>query len=180
MDAEKPSEPAKYIAPSKVQFHPVDHHPDATPEERAKIDELIQKAVFENAGSDSRIAGNELVAMGVKAAPRLINVFSTVKMGEGFTDPQGRIKCAVAENLLRRIDGYIERKVGPKNTPLKGQSDPGWVERCTRYWISWWDSEKYKTPEKPWDERIDGNRDDAPDGGMGSTPAMGAPDGGGK
>ena len=183
MEGDKPAEPPKFVPPSKVTFHPVEHHPDATPEEREKIDQLIQKAVFENAGADSRTAGHELVAIGMKAAPRLINVFSTVKMGEGFTDPMGRIKCAVAEALLRRIDGYIERSLSPKNPPIKGQSDPSWVDRCTRYWLSWWDSGKYQTPQKPWDERIDGNRDDAPDTGKGSPPGMGSqdtPDGGEK
>lgn len=156
---------ATYVAPSKVQFHPIEHHKDASADERTKIDQLVQTAVFENAGRDSQLAGDELVTMGVKAAPRLINVFSTVKMGVGFDDRLGKIQCSVADQLLRRIDGYIERSLSPRNTPLKGQSDTKWVEKVARYWISWWDSEKYKTPQKPWNERIDGNREDAPEGG---------------
>ena len=185
MEDAKPPETPKFVPATKVNYEPIDHHPDATPEERTKIDELIQKAVFENAGSDSRIAGAELVAMGIKAAPRLINVFSTVKMGEGFEDRLGKIKVAVAEGLLRRIDGYIERSLSPKNTPLKGQSDTKWVERCTRYWIAWWVNGKYKTPQKPWDERIDGNREDAPDGpakdgGTGMSPDAPGGSSGGK
>ena len=127
--------PAKYVSPGKVQFHPVDHHPDATPEERTKIDELMQKAIFENAGSDSREAERQLVAIGMKAAPRLINVFSTIKMGEGFDDRIGKIGCSVADGILRRIDGYIERSLSPKNTPIKPQSETTWVEKVARYWL---------------------------------------------
>jgi hypothetical protein len=150
-----PAAPA-YVAPAKVQFHPIEHHADAKPDERTKIDELIQKAVFENSGSDGRLAEDELVKFGVKAAPRIINVFSTVKMGAGFDDRLGKIQASVADRILRRIDGYIERSVSAKMTPIKPQSDHGWVEKVARNWIAWWDNEKYKTPQKPWDERIDG------------------------
>ena len=32
----------------KLTFHPVDHHPDANEDERKRIDDLVQLAVFQN------------------------------------------------------------------------------------------------------------------------------------
>lgn len=165
-----PAAPA-FVSAAKVQFHPIEHHPDATPDERTKIDALIQTAVFENSGSDGRLAEDELVKLGVKAAPRIINVFSTVKMGAGFDDRLGKINASIADRILRRIDGHIERSVSRLMTPIKPQSDHAWVEKVARAWIAWWDNEKYKTPQKPWDERIDGSANDAPAGGSMDDPA---------
>ena len=111
----------------------------------------------------------------MKAAPRLINVFATVSLGEGFGDIQGRMKCGVADALLRRIDGYIERKKSPRNTPIKATSDPKWVEKIARYWTAWWLNGEWKTPNKPWDDRVDGNREEAADApGRGPRPPWAA------
>ncbi len=164
--------PPKFISVSKVVLHAVGQHPEATPDEQQKIDALIQKAVFENAGADSRRAETELVGIGVKAAPRLINVFFTVKSGEGFSTREGLMKCHVADSVLRRIDGWIERGNSPRNTPISAASDPVWAERIMKMWTKWWDDELYKKPLKPWDERVDGRREDAEDkpAGGGATP----------
>ncbi len=184
MEGTSPAAPSgPYVASSKLTFAPVPHHPDATAEDKARIDELIQKAIFESAGRDSRDAGHELVdKFGMKAAPRLINVFATVSLGEGFGDIQGRMKCGVTDSLLRRIDGYIERKKSPRNTPVKATSDAKWVEKIARYWTAWWLNGEWQTPNKPWNDRVDGNREDAADAPAagGPAPAMGGgvPDGG--
>ncbi len=173
MEDGAPSEPSgPYVNPSKVTFAALGHHPESSAEDKARIDELVQKAVFENAGRDSRDAGHELVSKyGLKAAPRLINVFATVSMGEGFGDIQGRMKCGVADAILRRIDGYIERKKSPRVTPIKATSDAKWVEKVARYWTAWWLNGEWKTPNKPWDDRVDGNREDAADKPGGGAPA---------
>ncbi len=137
------------------------HHPEATPEEQAQIDQLVQKAVFENAGGDSRDAGKALVALGYKAAPRLINVFHTIKSGEGFDDLQGRMKAGVADGLLRKIDGFQERTRRNKN-PIKATSDAKFAESTAKGWLLWWDTGVWKEkPQKPWDERIDGAEEEA-------------------
>lgn len=184
MEGETPPAPSgPYVNPSKLSFAALGHHPEASAEDKAQIDALIQKAVFENAGRDSRDAGHELVSKyGMKAAPRLVNVFATVSMGEGFGEIQGRMKCGVADGLLRRIDGYIERKKSPRVTPIKAQSDAKWVEKVARYWTAWWLNGEWQTPNKPWDERVDGNREDAadkPGGGPGPMGGGDTPDGGG-
>ena len=129
-----------------------------TEADRKKIDDLIQKAVFENNGSDSLAAGRELVAMGLKAAPRLLNVFYTVKVGEGFDSQEGKMKASVADSLLRKIDGYMERKRRVKRAD-QGDVRPevGGVHREDV--AGWWDTEAYKKPEKPYDARYDDNPD---------------------
>jgi hypothetical protein len=172
----------------KGTFHPVGHHPDATPEEQAKIDALIKTAIFENSGSDSRVAGDELVKMGIKAAPRIIDVFNTVKSGEGYDDRMGRLKAQVADALLRRIDGYQERV--KKSMPIRNTSNMNFAEGVAKSWISWWDNEYWKkNPLKPWDPRVDGAEDGSGGGSAMDTPppamdgaAMDAPpmDGDGK
>jgi len=183
MEDTPPAAPSgPYVASTKVTFAALGHHPDATAEEKARIDELVQKSVFENAGRDSRDAGHELVSkFGLKAAPRLVNVFATVSLGEGFADRMGRIKSSVADGLLRRIDGYIERKKSPRYTAIRGESDPKKVETIARFWTAWWLNGDWKTPNKPWDPKVDGNPEEAPDapggGGMGGGET---PDGGGK
>ena len=146
---------------AKGTIHEVGHHPDATAEEKAQIDQLIQKAIFESGGADSRDAGRALVALGYKAAPRLINVFHTVKTGEGFDDIQGRMKAGVADGLLRKIDGYQERMRRNKSA-IKATSDAKFAESTAKGWVLWWDNGVWKDkPQKPWDERIDGAEEEA-------------------
>lgn len=175
-----PAEEPKVVP--KGGFHVVDHNPDTTPEERQKIDDLVNKAVFENSGSDSRAAGHELVGLGMKAAPRIINAFTTIKNGEGFDSQQGRIKAGVADQLLRKIDGFMEKKKKIKTT-IKATSDTKWAESTAKTWIAWWDSGTWKHPEKPYDPRYDDNPDAPP--AMSEEPApmsepapMGEGDGG--
>ncbi len=147
--------------PAKGTIHEVGHHPDATADERTQIDQLVQKAIFENAGAESRDAGKALVALGYKAAPRIINVFHTVKAGEGFDDLQGRVKASVADGLLRKIDGYQER-LRRNKTQIKATSDAKFAESTAKGWVLWWDTGTWKDkPQKPWDERIDGAEEEA-------------------
>ena len=52
------------------------------------------------------------------------------------------------------------------------------MTHIAKRWVQWWDQKLYTDPKKPWDERVDGNREDAPDapadGGMqGSEPPVG-------
>lgn len=150
------SAPPPPPAGQRGQLRELDHHPDATADERATIDRLLQMAVFENLGGDSRAAGNQLVAMGHKAMPRLINVFNTVRISEGFGDINGRVKASVADGLLRRIDGYQER-VRKIRRSISATSDENWATGVARSWVTYWDSGTWReNPHKPWDERIDG------------------------
>lgn len=147
--------------PAKGSIHEVGHHPDATDDEQRQIDQLIQKAIFESGGADSRDAGKALVALGYKAAPRLINVFHTVKTGEGFDELQGRVKASVADGLLRKIDGFQER-LRRNKTQIKATSDAKFAEATAKGWMLWWDTGTWKDkPQKPWDERIDGAEEEA-------------------
>jgi hypothetical protein len=160
MDA-APSAP--YVPLSRVEIHAIDHHPEATEDEKRKIDDLINLAIFQNAGADSKNAGTELVGIGVKAAPRLVNVFHTVKTSEGFGNREGNSKAQIADALLRRIDGHIERRGSPRLTPIRFSSDEKHAISIAKRWVAWWDNKLYLDPRKPWDERVDGNREDAPD-----------------
>lgn len=150
------SAPPPPPAGQRGQLRELDHHPDATGDERATIDRLVQMAVFENLGGDSRTAGNQLVAMGHKAMPRLINVFNTVRVSEGFGDINGRVKASVADGLLRRIDGYQER-VRKIRRSIAATSDEAWAMGVAKSWFAYWDGGTWReSPHKPWDERIDG------------------------
>jgi hypothetical protein len=139
----------------KVLLHEVGHHPESTDAEKQKIDDLIKLAVFENAGRDSLEAGEALVAMGLKAAPRLINVFHTVQTTDGFDSRLGLVKAGVADGLLRKIDGAIDRQK-QRPTRIMPASKPDYAQGVAKRWVRWWDSDGWKTPQKPWDERIDG------------------------
>jgi hypothetical protein len=165
--------PAAYTPLSRIEIHPVDHHPEATDAEKHKIDDLINVAIFQNSGADGRRAQAELVTLGVKAAPRLINVFYTVKNAEGFTGREGNSKAQVADAILRKIDGHIERRGSPRLTPIRHSSDERHTTGIVKRWYMWWDNKLYLDPRKPWDERVDGNREDAPDKPAdGGAPAM--------
>jgi hypothetical protein len=161
---EPPKEGPKWYAPNKAEIKPKDHHPDATPEERQKIDALIETAVFVNAGRDSTDAEKELVTIGLKAAPRIVNVFHRVKTSpEGFDTRLGLMKAAIADRMLRRMDGVIERRFSPKNTLIHASSDPKHAEKIARWWNWWWDVEEWKKAHAPWDERAEGKREDTED-----------------
>lgn len=171
-------EPAMSDAPkappaAKGTLHEVGHHPEASDDEKAQIDKLIQTAVFESAGADSRDAEKQLVAIGMKAAPRLINVFYTVKQSEGFEERLGKMKAAIADRILRKIDGYQERK-RKSMSAIVAASDPKFVESSAKSWMLWWDNELWKNPMKPWDPR-EANEGEGGGGGAGGG---GTPDGG--
>jgi hypothetical protein len=168
---EPPKEGAKWYPSNKAEIKPKEHHPDATPEERQKIDELMKLAVFENAGSDSVAAEKALVEMGLKAAPRIVDTFATIKSTDTFENRMGLMKAAIADRMLRRIDGVIERKFNVKLTPIRASSDPKHAEKIAKIWNWWWDVEEWKKGHKPWDEKTEGKREDAEEG---AKPAEGS------
>jgi hypothetical protein len=157
-EPEKPSGPPKAGAVKEVG-----HHPDTSEDERKNIDRLIDLAVFQNAGRDSKDAERQLVQMGIKAAPRLVNVFNTVKLQEGFENRLGKMKAGIADRALRSIDGYVDRASRGKVTLVTAASDPKFVETIAKRWSGWWENGYYKEPKKPWDERTEGNRGEKAD-----------------
>jgi hypothetical protein len=159
MTDEPPPEPPKeHVTAAKVQMKDLGHHPDSTEDEKQQIDTLVQQAVFQDLGRDSQRAENKLVEIGVKAAPRLISVFGTVKAGETFEDKQGRKKCGVADSILRRIDGWLDRKSNGRLPLIRAATQARDVEHIGKQWYVWWENGLYKEPKKPWDERSEGNR----------------------
>jgi hypothetical protein len=157
-DSRAPDVPATVA--KRERFHAIDHDPSVALEDRQKIDALVDLAVFENSGSDSRQAEEELIALGMKAVPRVVNVFFRVKSGEqtgeGFEDRMGRAKAAIADRILRSIDGYQERV--RHVTPIRATSEQHFAAAVAASWIAWWDADGWKHPQKPWDPRIDGER----------------------
>jgi hypothetical protein len=155
VEATAPVEAPPPPKPPQGQVHEIGHHPDATADEQKKIDELIDKAVFQDLGRDSTDAGKELVTIGQKSMPRLINVFATVNAKEGLGTLEGNKKAAIADGLLRRIDGYQER-VRKVRQPIRPVSDKDFVVGVARGWNLYWDKEFWKKePNKPWDPRVD-------------------------
>ena len=116
-------------------------------------------------GRDSRDAERELIALGIKAAPRTINVFNTVKMDpkEGYEVRMGKMKVAIADRILRGIDGYVDRRSRRPVSLVTAASDPKFIETIARSWNGWWENGLYKEPKKPWDERAEGNRGEKQD-----------------
>ena len=173
-----PEEPKPHISSGKIQVHAVEHHPDATADEKKHMDELVQTAVFEDAGADSIHAERDLVDIGIKAAPRILNVYNTVNAGEGFDKPSGAMKAAIADRMLRRIDGWFDRKNHGRTPLLSARTEAKDILYIARAWFGWWDNEMWKKPVKPWDERAEGNRGEKAggdeEGGMSgdATPPM--------
>jgi hypothetical protein len=170
-----PSEPAPsggFPSPLKTGIRAKEHNSEASPEERQRIDALIETAVFVNAGADSREAEEELVKLGYKAAPRLVGVFHRIRTSpEGFEQRMGLMKASIVDRTLRKIDGVMERRF-KKVSPIHSASDPKHADKIARYWNWWWDTGEWKKGHKPWDERTEGAAEEEPEegaGGMGSN-----------
>jgi hypothetical protein len=78
----------------------------------------------------------------------------------------GLTKAGVADGLLRKIDGYMERRKSPLSQ-VKATSEPKYAETVAMRWCQWWDTDGWKTPQKPWDPRIDGAAAEAAEAGGG-------------
>jgi hypothetical protein len=142
-----PKEEAPDVSP--VVLGPVDFLPETTPEDRARLTALLDRAIFEN--PDPRRpspADEEIVAMGERAAARLVDAFHRLSLGAGFRDEANRHRGGAVDRLL----GRIQRRLPPAPVPQpRGRADDpaGVMERRARAWRVWWDALQAKKAATP-------------------------------
>src|SRR5207244_4086524 len=88
-------------------------------------------------------------AMGPEAARGVLNVYYTVNAGETFDKPSGAMKAAIADRVLRGIDGWYDRRNHGRAFLLTARTEAKDILYVARAWFGWWDNEAWKTPVKP-------------------------------
>lgn len=143
------------VAGAKLQVFP---WPDEVPQaQRDKVEELIP--AYLRGDRWSREAGDELLAMGRPIAGRLISEWKHAEDQVGLDSNEGKSRVMAIEQLLRQMDGWIERywKTDP-NMRIRHSSDHSYIDGQIKRWVAWWEQGLWKTkPLDPWVETEDGS-----------------------
>ncbi|MFM8385330.1 MAG: BRcat domain-containing protein [Planctomycetia bacterium] len=149
---------------TRLQSWPAPAELQVSAEEKEKIERAVQMAIH-GAGRDMREAQDALVALDRKAIWRLVSEFKAIQDSGGFEDRQGLIKASIVDRVLRKIDGYMERKCGVREQ-IKAESSPDWALNVAKRWNGWLERGLWKTKLSPWDPRVD-EADEPADKGSG-------------
>jgi len=118
-------------------------------ETRTQVDEAIQNLY--RGGRDGKDAAEFLISKGRVVCGRIVSEFRTIEESPGFQSRDGASMCGAIDNLLRRIDGVIERKFYEENH-IRASSQPSFITGIAKRWVWWWSNEEWKnTPREPYD-----------------------------
>ena len=139
----------RYKRMSKVEFEIFDWPEEVDEETRAKVDECI-KALYLG-GRDATDAEEYLVGKGRPICGRLISEFKNISDSPGLDTKQGASLAGAIDAVLRKIDGWMERK-WKELKPVRHSSHPNFTKRVAQRWTWWWANDEWKhEPRKPWD-----------------------------
>jgi hypothetical protein len=65
----------------------------------------------------------------------------------------------ITDRILRKIDGYMERKSGYRMS-INPESTLEYSTGVAKKWNAWLETGQYKTELAPWDPRVDGSDDE--------------------
>jgi hypothetical protein len=147
--APAPGTPTRHTAISHIKLQSFDWPKEVDAETRSQVEDAIQSLY--SGGRDANDAENFLVSKGRPICGRLISEFATLQKSPGFDNREGRSRASVIDHVLRKIDGWQERR-WYEARGIMAASDPMFVMRVARRWNAWWATGEWKShPRKPFD-----------------------------
>jgi hypothetical protein len=148
--AAKPVKPAGGVGGIKTWPTP----DDVSKEDQQRIDQALETAL-NDVGISQRQAEDALVKLGRKAIWRLVSEFKHIQDTETFDSRKGKMHAMITDRILRKIDGYMERKSGYRMS-INPESTLEYATGVAKKWNAWLETGQYKTELAPWDTRVDG------------------------
>jgi hypothetical protein len=149
-----PTEPPRRsggLTPLQVWQPPADVQISA--EEKERIERALD-TVINDTGRSAQEAEAALVELDRKAIWRVVSEFKTIQDSLTFENRKGLVNAMIVDRILRKIDGYMERKAGVKDR-INPESSPDWATGVAKRWNGWLEKGYWKTKLAPWDPRVD-------------------------
>ncbi len=144
---------SKRIRLSTVTIKKFDWPEEVDEATRPKVEEAIENLM--RGGRDGIEAADYLVGLGRPVAGRLISQFKVIEESPGLDSREGKSMLGAVDNVLRKIDGWIERR-WEEEKRIQHFSTPSFVMGIMRRWTYWWENDVWKDdPRDPWDPHVD-------------------------
>lgn len=135
------------IRSMKLEIHEWPDEVDA--ETRTQVEEAI--AAVHAGGRDGIEAKDFLISKGRPVAGRIISEFKKISESPGFDNRDGASQAGMFDAILRKIDGWQERRFREQNQ-IRHMSREKFIMQIAQRWTAWWTSGEWKrNPRKPWD-----------------------------